>query len=177
MNDLAPLDVHGVLTEPMTLRIQRLLPGPIDRVWAYITESDLRRRWLAAGEMEMRVGAAFEFVWRNDELNDPPSRRPEGFDAEHRLECQVTELDPPRRLAITWGRSDGVTFELEPVGQKVLLTITHRRLPDRDMLLKVSAGWHAHLDILEARVTGTVPPPFWDGWLRLKKEYAARLPE
>ncbi|MBR0659377.1 SRPBCC family protein [Neoroseomonas oryzicola] len=173
MNDLAP---HGVLTEPMTLEIQRLLPGPIERVWDYLTRSELRRQWLAAGAMELRVGAAFELVWRNDELNDPPSRRPDGFDAEHRLECRITELDPPRRLAFTWGSSDGVTFDLAPAGQKVRLTVTHRRLPDRGMLLKVSAGWHAHLDVLAARLSGTVPPPFWDGWSRLMQEYEQRIP-
>jgi uncharacterized protein YndB with AHSA1/START domain len=173
MNDLAP---HGVVTEPMTLEIQRLLPGPIERVWDYLTRSELRRQWLAAGEMDLRLGAAFELVWRNDELNDPPSRRPEGFDAEHRLECRITELDPPRRLAFTWGRSDGVTFDLAPAGQKVRLTVTHRRLPDRGMLLKVSAGWHAHLDVLAARLAGAAPPPFWDDWSRLMREYEQRIP-
>ncbi|MBW6396674.1 SRPBCC family protein [Roseomonas sp. HJA6] len=177
MNDLTPPNGYGALTEPMTLQIQRMLPGPIERVWAYITDSDLRRQWLAAGPMDQKVGATVEFVWRNDELNTPPSRRPEGFDEEHRLLCEVLEIDPPRRLVITWGRSDGVTFELAPVGQKVLLTITHRRLPDRDMLLKVSAGWHGHLDVLAARMAGVEPAPFWDEWLRLKGEYAKRIPE
>ena len=43
--------------------------------------------------------------------------------------------------------------------------------------MNVSAGWHAHLDILAARISGAVPPPFWDGWLRLKKEYGQRIPE
>lgn len=176
MNDLAPRDAYGMLVEPMTLQIQRLLPGPIERVWAYITDGELRRKWLAAGAMELRPGAPFEFVWRNDELNDPPSRRPEGFDAEHRLACQVLEVDPPHRLVISWGRSDGVTFELAPAGQKVLLTLTHRRLPDRDTLLKVSAGWHAHLDMLVARLEEVAPPDFWEAWLRLKAEYARRLP-
>jgi uncharacterized protein YndB with AHSA1/START domain len=37
--------------EPATLKIERLLPGPIERVWACLTEIGLRRRWLAAGEM------------------------------------------------------------------------------------------------------------------------------
>ena len=79
MNEHATPDAYGVLTEPATLKIQRLLPGPIERVWAYLTESDLRRQWLAAGAMEMKVGAPFEFVWRNDELTDPPGERPPGF--------------------------------------------------------------------------------------------------
>ena len=51
-------DPYGALTEPATLTIQRLLPGPIERVWAYLTDGELRRKWLAAGQMEMKVGAA-----------------------------------------------------------------------------------------------------------------------
>jgi uncharacterized protein YndB with AHSA1/START domain len=51
MTELSTFEAYGVLTEPATLKIQRLLPGPIERVWAYLTDSELRRRWLAAGEM------------------------------------------------------------------------------------------------------------------------------
>jgi len=176
MNELATLDAYGVLTEPATLKIQRLLPGPIERVWAYLTESDLRRQWLAAGQMEMKVGAPFEFVWRNDELTNRPGQRPPGFSDEHRMQSRITELDPPRKLAITWGSTGGVSFELEPKGNEVLLTVIHRRVPDRATLLNVSAGWHMHLDILVARATGKEPEPFWDGWSRLRKEYDRRMP-
>ena len=176
MNELATLDAYGTLIEPATLKIQRLLPCSIERVWAYLTESDLRRQWLASGQMEMKVGAPFTFVWRNDELNNPPSKRPDSFPDEHSLESRITELDPPRKLGIAWGRSGGVSFELEPAGSKVLLTLIHRRLPDRKTLLMVSAGWHMHLDTLAARATGKEPAPFWDGWSRLQKEYDRRLP-
>ena len=114
MTELATLDAYAVLTEPTTLKIQRLLPGPIERVWAYLTESDKRRQWLAAGKMEMKVGAPFEFVWRNDELNNPPSQRPEGFPEQHSMQSRITEIDPPRKLAFTWQGSGDVSFELNP---------------------------------------------------------------
>jgi len=169
-------DAYGALIEPATLKIERLLPGPIERVWAYLTESDLRRQWLAAGQMELKAGAAFEFVWRNDELTDPPGQRPPGFGDEHRMQSRITEVDPPRKLAITWQGSGNVTFELQPMGNKVLLTVIHRRLPDRATLLKVGAGWHMHLDVLVARANGDEPAPFWDGWNRLQKDYDGRLP-
>ncbi len=169
-------DAWGALTEPTTLKIQRLLPGPVERIWAYLTDSELRRKWLAAGAMDMKVGAPFEFVWRNDELNDPPSMRPADFPEEHRMESRITELDPPRKLSIAWNNSGDVTFELEPKGEDVLLTVTHRRLPDRSTMAKVSAGWHMHLDILVARATGKEPAPFWEGWSRLHKDYDGRLP-
>ena len=71
---------------------------------------------------------------------------------------------------------NGVSFELEPKGSDVLLTVIHRRLPDRKMLLMVAAGWHAHLDVLVARANGQPPAPFWDGWVRLRNEYDQRVP-
>ncbi len=176
MNQMKTLEAYGELIEPATLRIERLLPGPIERVWAYLTESDLRRQWMAAGEMEMKAGSSFELVWRNNELTNPPGERPAGFPDEHRMEGRITELDPPRKLGITWGSTGGVSFELEPKGNEVLLTVIHRRLPDRPILLNVSAGWHMHLDILVARATGKEPAPYWDGWSRLRAEYDRRLP-
>ena len=87
------------------------------------------------------------------------------------MQSRITELDPPRKLSIAWNNSGDVTFELEPKGKGVLLTVIHRRLPDRSTMLKVSAGWHMHLDILVARASGKEPAPFWEGWSRLQKEY------
>jgi uncharacterized protein YndB with AHSA1/START domain len=176
MNERATPDAYGVLTEPATLKIQRLLPGPIERIWAYLTESDLRRQWLATGQMEMKVGAPVELVWRNNELTNPPGQRPPGSSGERRMQSRITELDPPRKLAIAWEGSGDVSFELEPKGNEVLLTVIHRRLPDRATRLGVGAGWHMHLDILVARVTGKEPEPFWDGLSRLRKEYDQRIP-
>lgn len=166
----------GTLIEPATLNIQRLLPGPIERVWAYLTESDLRRKWLAAGQMEAKAGAAFELVWRNDELTNPPGKRPAGFGEEHRMQSRIIESDPPRKLVFTWGESAEVSITLEPRGDKVLLNLIHRRVTECAMLLNVSAGWHTHLDILSARLNGTEPQPLWDQWTRLRAEYEQRLP-
>ena len=175
MTEAASAQPFGVLTEPATLTLVRLLPGSVDRVWAYLTESDLRRQWFAAGTMDMRVGASTDLVWRNNELTNPPGDRPEGFDGEHRMEVEITELDPPHRLGISWGNTGGVTFELEPVCDMVRFTVTHHRIPDPAMRLNISAGWHAHLDVLAARLAGEEPKPFWDQWVALKAEYAKRL--
>ena len=176
MTVLAAPDAYGALIEPATLKIERLMPGPIERVWAYLTDSDLRRKWLAAGVMKLEVGAPFELVWRNDELTDPPGTRPPGFDAEHRMQSLITALDRPRKLGFEFHGGSDVTIELEPMGREVLLTLIHRRLPDRKMLIGVSGGWHAHLDVLVARLTGRTAPPFWDEMIRLRQDYDRRLP-
>ena len=98
-------DAYGTLIEPTTLKIQRLLPGPIERVWAYLTDSELRRKWLAAGAMEMKVGAPFELIWRNDELNDPPGKRP----AEASPKSTACRAGSPNSIRCASFRSPGTT--------------------------------------------------------------------
>lgn len=175
MNDTATLDAYGVMTEPATLKIERLLPGTVDRVWAYLTQSELRRLWLAAGEMELKQDAPFELIWRNEELSDPPGKRPEGFPEEQRMESRIIEVDAPHRLTFAW-RQGEVSFKLRAVGNQVLLTIIHRRISDRSNTVMIGAGWHMHLNILSARLAAQKPSPFWDGWSRLRDEYERRIP-
>lgn len=167
---------YARVVAPQTVRLQRLLPGPVERIWNYLTDSDLRRQWLAAGDMQPAAGSAFTLTWRNSELTDPPGRKPEGFGDEHRMDSTITVFEPPHRLAFTWGGGD-VTFELEARGAQVLLSVTHRGISDRNNLLMVGAGWHQHLDTLVARASGVDPAPFWDGWTRLRAEYEQRIPE
>jgi uncharacterized protein YndB with AHSA1/START domain len=177
MTDTAAMGAYGELVDPSSVRLERMLPGPIDRVWAYLTDSDLRRQWLAVGDMEQKAGTTVELVWRNEEITGRHDQRPEGAAAETRMECAVIRIDAPRLLVLGWGASGSeVTFELEPAGGEVRLVVTHRRLPDRSHLLGVSAGWHAHLDLLVARLRGEELPMFWAAWTRLRAEYDARLP-
>ncbi len=173
-----PIDLpaFGVLSSPSTLRLQRRLPGPIERVWSYLVDSELRRQWLAAGPMNPQPGASFELVWRNDELSASASERPAGFPEESRATCKVTAVEPLRRLSFDWPGVGDVSFELEPIGDEVLLTVTHRQLPDRQLTVMVGAGWHMHCDILAARIAGTQPGSFWSGWLRLRDAYDRRIP-
>ena len=58
----------------------------------------------------------------------------------------------------------------------MLLTVTHRRLPNRSAMLLVSGGWHAHLEILGEHLRGREPPPFWSTFAALEQAYDARLP-
>lgn len=67
-------------------------------------------------------------------------------------------------------------FELTPQDDQVLLTVVHRRAPTREVLLNVSAGWHAHLDVLVALLNQTMAAPHWDLFSRLRLEYDERLP-
>lgn len=175
MNNHPDGSEYGTLSGGATLRIERLLPGPIERIWAFLTEGDLRRKWLAAGRMTLEAGAPFEFVWRNDELSDLPAGRPEGFAQEQRMKSAIVEVDPPTKLVFTWEGRGNVSITLMQQGDNVLLTLLHSRLPDRSVTLKVAAGWHAHIDTLEAQISGQAPAAFWPAWQRLRDEYDRRL--
>lgn len=162
-------------TDPATLTLRRRLPGPVETVWAYLTDGALRRQWLAAGAMTLQPSASFELVWRNDELSDRADERPEGFSAESRATCRITELEPLRRLRFDWPGVGDVSFQLDADGSDVLLTVTHRRLPDHATSVKVAAGWHMHLDVLMARASGKPAPSFWRGWRQLCGAYEQRI--
>jgi uncharacterized protein YndB with AHSA1/START domain len=170
-------NAYGVLTEPTTLTLRRRLPGPIERVWACLTDSKLRRRWLASGEMDLKVGAIFDLTWRNDELTDPPGRRPDGFPGVHTNENRLLSVKPNRRLSFAFATYGEVTFELEPQGRDVLLTMTHRGVADRGLLLIVAPSWHNHLDLLADRLADRTPEePYWDKMARLQADYERRIP-
>lgn len=78
-------------------------------------------------------------------------------------------------MRFLWPGAGDVAFQLDAVGQDVMLTVTHRQLPDRNMTVMVGAGWHMHLDILVARASGTRAPSFWSGWVQLRSQYERRV--
>ncbi|KAA0021410.1 SRPBCC family protein [Antrihabitans cavernicola] len=158
--------------EPNTLRIERDLRGPIERVWQFLTEPERRKTWMSAGEIEPRVGGQVEHVFRNAELIGEAT---EPVD-EYRFGGRVLAYEPPRLLAYTWDRGSDVTFELTPVGDRVRLVVTHRRIADRDGLVGYGSGWHAHLDLLVHRLADDTPTyDFQAGMAALQAEYAQRF--
>lgn len=168
-------DLRGTLTDANTLRLQRQLPASIERVWSYLTDSDLRRRWLASGTMPLHAGASFELVWRNDDLSGSTAERPDGFPEESRATCQFIDVDPPRLMRYIWPGVGEVCIELEPRGDGVMLTLTHSQLIGERLILNVCAGWHAHLALLTALLEGSRPPSLWSTWTRLRQEYEEQL--
>lgn len=173
----------GTLVAPGTVRFERVLPGPIERVWAYLTEPEKRARWLAGGPMELRVGGAVDLRFRHADLSPVAAPTPERFAASANgasLRGTVTACEPPRRLAFTWGdgleRPSEVAFELEAVGDRVRLTITHRLLgAERTVWANVAGGWHTHLGILADVLADRVPPPFFTTFEPVEAAYLERF--
>ena len=182
MNTVLTEADYGMRTAPDTVRVERLLPGPIERVWQYLTDAELRAQWLAGGEIEPRIDGRVELVFNNSTLtenDDPPPPKYAQFAGESRMGGKVTEFDPPHVLAYTWGEADAshshVRFELATKGDQVRLVVTHSRLATREGMLSVAGGWHAHLDILRDRMDGRAPDGFWRSHARLEAEYDRRL--
>lgn len=84
------------------------LNSPIEKVWTALTDSETLSKWMMfkTNDFKPEVGHGFHFM-------DAP-----GYDGV--IACEVTELDPPRKLAYTWatvGQDDAahnsvVTWEL-----------------------------------------------------------------
>jgi uncharacterized protein YndB with AHSA1/START domain len=166
----------GTVAGTGTFRITRILPGPIERLWAYLTDPEKRRIWFGAGPMELRVGGRVGLQFRFDELS--AEKTPPDKTKECDVNGRVTRCDPPRLLGYTWGdgpEASEVTFELSPHGRDVLLVITHRRLGDRGTMIGVASGWHTHLGLLTDHLHGKRTRPFWSTKMRMAAEYERRL--
>ncbi|MEI5999667.1 SRPBCC family protein [Paraburkholderia bengalensis] len=170
----------GVFEGTQTVRFERLLPGPIGRVWAYLTEPGKRAQWLASGALPPQTGGDFMMRFDHALLSATPEVPPEpyrqyagGHDSLHRL----LRCEPPRALAFTWGsiqdNLSDVTFELSEEGDQVKLVLTHRNLSGRAEQLDVGPGWHSHLDVLRERLNGTAPASFWKLFEQVKARYDA----
>lgn len=166
MTDYGVLERTG--DELVTLRFERRLAHPIDSVWAAITDPAELVKWWGDAEVDLDAGR-FTIRWLNtDEHGD-------GVE----MEASVTEIDPPRVLEVRGEPHGTLRFELTPAGdggEATELTFTSTlALPD-EFRSRVLAGWHYHLDALEAALGGDrldlVELPN-ERWERIHAGYAA----
>jgi uncharacterized protein YndB with AHSA1/START domain len=152
-----------------TLHFQRRIAHPVDAVWRALTEPDELEHWFPSSvEVELRVGGAMTFTFREHTLPDGSNTMP----------GEVTDVDPPRLLAFHWGE-DHLRFELQPTGggEHTLLRFT-ALLGAKDKAARDAAGWHVCLDRLEQHLGGasTTPPESApsEEWRGHYEEYAGR---
>lgn len=170
------MERYGNYLAPDTIRFERMLPGPIERVWAYLTESDKRGKWLAKGEMDLVEGGKVNLHFFHQELSPekgPVPERFKGMDSGHSFTGTVLRINAPYLLTFTWEGGTEVSFELEKEQGLVRLTLTHRKLNTDQM--NVAPGWHAHLDILDKQLHEQAPENFWKSFLQLEATYQKRL--
>ena len=127
------------------VRFERRYDFAPEEVWSALTEPHRLERWLAnVAEIDLRVGGKFVLRWN------------EGDDTQVD-DGKVRALEPGRLLELDWtypGEPDSVArFELRPDGDGTLLVLDHRGLPPA-AIAGYGAGWHSHLDSLEAHLAG-----------------------
>jgi uncharacterized protein YndB with AHSA1/START domain len=135
----------GRLLLETAARFERVLPGPIERVWEHLTSREHMPVWFGGHGMvytiEPRLGGKVSLA--NDHIRGV-----------------VTQWKPPRLLAYTWnvfmpGLAESpfpesyVTFELSSKGSDVVLTLTHRPIAPGFAPFTLM-GWHTFLELLRA---------------------------
>jgi uncharacterized protein YndB with AHSA1/START domain len=172
-----------------TVQFVRILPGPIERIWDFIADGRKRGEWFASGDLPEKIGQPFTMRFKHSELSPNQAPPPDTFiemdKTGHTSENILLAREKPHLLAFTFG-PDGrdrsevefrLTQEGDPKDNKIRLTLTHRKIPDRKYAVDVSGGWHSHLAILQDKAEGNVPPAFWDVWRRTENVYEGRYPQ
>ena len=123
------------------VRFERRYDATPAEIWSALTEPERMRRWLAnVAELEPRPGGRFLLRWNADETDGT-----------------ILAFEPGRLLELQWpypGEPDSVArFELRPDGDGTLLVVDHRGLPPSS-IAGYGAGWHSHLDSLQAYLSG-----------------------
>jgi uncharacterized protein YndB with AHSA1/START domain len=87
---------------------------------------------------------------------------------------------PAQRLVYTWPETSGseseVSFELAERGDKVLLTLTHRKLGRRGLMVGVGGGWHSHSPFSRPASKAATRRPSGRWSSVFAREYEARVP-
>jgi uncharacterized protein YndB with AHSA1/START domain len=152
----------------VTLRFQRRLDHPVDRVWAALTEPDELAGWLAEADLELVEGGSIELRWRNEltrELVEEYDIKGfEGRDPEQGSVARgrITRLDPPRMIEYDTDAHGVMRWELEVDDGGCLLSFSSTVEIPEEMRTQVLAGWHSHLDWLEDALAGH--PIDWSSW-------------
>jgi uncharacterized protein YndB with AHSA1/START domain len=143
----------------VAVRFERHLAHPPERVWRAITDPKELGAWFPDTiEGEFGPGAEVRFP-KFVEMGLPSVGK-------------VTEFDPPRLLAYTWGPST-LRFELEPDGDGCRLTFTDT-VP-REETAKNAAGWEVCLTDLEATLAGAKTERDEAQWVELHEHYAKQF--
>jgi uncharacterized protein YndB with AHSA1/START domain len=159
---------------PDAVRLERMLEAPIDTVWRYLTDPELRGRWFMPGPIDPRPGGEMVLRIAHDSISPEPGEAPEWFAKYQGTETayRILAIEPPHLLRFTWDKGSEVTWTLAPAGEgRTLFTILHEKLPDRGQLVGVSGGWHSHSAVLAEVVAGRVPGNFWKTHAKVEGVY------
>jgi len=147
-------------TETFVVERELEIAAAPEQVWELLTDPDHVTRWMGQwAAFDLRPGGEYR-------VGVQPGSVAQG---------EFVEIDPPRRLAYTFGWEAGtqsvvapgssvVEFELVPHGDGTLLRFTHRGLPNAEETESHTHGWTHYLGRLAVVAAGGDPgaDPFLD---------------
>jgi uncharacterized protein YndB with AHSA1/START domain len=153
-----------------TMRFERQLAQPIERVWAALIEPEELKAWFYPFEGTLGAGETVVIPWDDD----------------GGLVSTIVEFDPPKVFAWTWhkpGEPESIVrWELssESTGTRFVLTHALTALSANEPT-DTLAGWQEHIDTLVDHLAGNTRAWSNEAWRALKDRYAfeiekARLP-
>lgn len=137
----------------MEITFERRIRALPETVFAFFTDEEKYAKWMGVeASLDPVPGGEFRVV-------NPDGVVTRGV---------FVDLDPPRRLVLTWGfeghphvpeGSSTVTVTLEEADGETLLRLVHSGLPDEHWATMHEQGWHKYLERLKICATGGDPGP------------------
>ena len=163
---------------PDAIRLERLLDAPVETVWRYLTEAELRSKWFMGGT-DATPGGEFELLNDHDNLSDDDVPYPESY-APYKGKAwneRVLRFEPPRLLETTFqsGKNGVVRFELVPEGERTRLVLTHSGIESSTGAQAFGSGWNSHMTVLQERLAGRSVRDFWELHARSREAVAEAL--
>lgn len=139
------------------LRLERDFPLSPERLFDWISVPDRLFRWwgpegmtVPEGDLDFSRTGPWYSIMRND------------ADWQIKVSGQVTHVDPPKSVGLTWawhdedgtrGAESHVTFFVTPTAKGARLVIDHRDLGSDELVAKHREGWSSSLDKLSRKIT------------------------
>jgi uncharacterized protein YndB with AHSA1/START domain len=144
------------MTEIKSIIVERKMQHPPEKIWRALTQTELIAEWLMKNDFKPIVGHCFQFR----------AKAIPGWSGV--VNCEVLEVDAPKRLVYRWGdgtESDSglstvVAWTLTPANDGTLVRMEHSgfRPQDEAGYRGMGSGWPRILERLQQIAEREAPP-------------------